>query len=121
MYTSAGPYPPSITLADGWCSPTTLFSFSLSIVAQPLWPEYNISELKINTTDGHNGAVLKETSIIPHRNSTDNFFYFLWNEIVLTGDAQHCSSLISISVAAVNDDYGESMASTLQMELSKGT
>ena len=68
----------------------------------PRWPDYEISEYKVNITDTSDNSLLSQTTVL---NSLDDTVEF--NKSLQSSFAQECNTL-RISVSAVSDSYGES-------------
>ena len=78
-----------------------------SVQVQPRWTGYDITELRINITDGSNGEILKQATI-PYRNSDQNFFNVTLPGCVVS---LNINSSILVSATAFSSAYGESVSS----------
>lgn len=81
--------------------------FHGSVQVQPRWTGYDITELRINITDGSNGEILKQATI-PYRNSDQNFFNATLPGCVVS---LNINSSILVSATAFSSAYGESISS----------
>ena len=106
--TSIGPYQPSLEVY--FTFPQQLH---ILITKQPHWPNYKISEFKVNITR-NNGSLLAHYSLNVNHTDTFQFNYTLPKSVI------HACASLCIIASAVSPMYGESEASEVAKDIPRG-
>ena len=114
------PYPPELTTAEVRCrdqSPLMLYG---SIEARPRWEGYDITEFRINVTNGSTGEVLKQDTIKYNGHNVYHYFNQTLNELSGCVDPLNNSSIL-ISATVFSITFGESLPSqSIEARVSRG-
>ena len=105
LFIIVGPHPPNLT-ADVTYYPSTLPFVSIKITGKPLWPNYEITEYRVNITNGSDSSLLDRITVtVPNDNSTSNNTVTVHvNQSLFESTTEHCYSL-KISASAVSPQY----------------
>ena len=98
---TTGPYPPQITI-DAVYDTMALTELYVVVKGEPLWPDYEISEFRVNTTDTSSGSLLDQ--IIATNTFENNSVRVQINQQLPSIDQWHS---LMISVSAVSPLYNE--------------
>ena len=100
-----GPPPPLITV-DIISHPMSLPQLYLTITGEPLWPDYVISEFRVNITNTISGSLLGQMIITKNSFTNDTVRVQINESLLMFTVSQHYSLMISVS--AVSPVYNES-------------
>ena len=96
---TTGPYPPQVTI-DAVYDTMALTEIYVVVKGEPLWPDYEISEFRVNITDTSSGSLLDQ--IIATNTFANNSVRVQTNQPSI--DLWHS---LTISVSAVSPLYNE--------------
>ena len=112
MLNIAGPNRPAVQAS--YHDNHTSHYINISVYAQPLWPNYTLSEVEVNVT--RNGSVIAELMIPLNVSNSHQFIKILH---LPSAETQHCSS-VSISASVLSSNYGESETTSVELEIPRG-
>lgn len=102
LYITTGPYPPQITI-DAVYHTMALTELYVLIKGEPLWPDYEISEFRVNITDTSSGSISLLDQIIVTNNTFENNSV----RVQINQSSIDMWYSLTISVSAVSPLYNE--------------
>ena len=102
LYITTGPYPPQITI-DAVYHTMALTELYVLIKGEPLWPDYEISEFRVNITDTSSGSISLLDQIIVTNNTFENNSV----RVQINQPSIDMWYSLTISVSAVSPLYNE--------------
>ena len=102
LYITTGPYPPQITI-DAVYHTMALTELYVLIKGEPLWPDYEISEFRVNITDTSSGSISLLDQIIITNNTFENNSV----RVQINQSSIDMWYSLTISVSAVSPLYNE--------------
>ena len=102
LYITTGPYPPQITI-DAVYHTMALTELYVLIKGEPLWPDYEISEFRVNITDTSSGSFSLLDQIIITNNTFENNSV----RVQINQSSIDMWYSLTISVSAVSPLYNE--------------
>ena len=73
------------------------------VIGQPLWDGYEITEYRLNVTNGSDGSLLGQMTV-PNDSNRNNSVSVNVNQSLFESATQHCYSLI-VSGSSVSSEY----------------
>lgn len=102
LYITTGPYPPQITI-DAVYHTMALTELYVLVKGEPLWPDYKISEFRVNITDTSSGSISLLDQIIVTNNTFENNSV----RVQINQPSIDMWYSLTISVSAVSPLYNE--------------
>ena len=113
----AGPNPPAVRVNVTY-RPSMLPQVTAAVTGQPLWDGYEITEYRVNITNGSDGSLLEQITV-PNVSNRNNSVSVNINQSLFESTTQHCYSLV-VSASAVSSLYGVSEPGQFRAAMLRG-